>query len=263
MKKLISYVKQFVAEFKKLFREYDSLKDPVSIEKRQEQKAFIVTGLVFLVPIALILILLRQPLLALLRVLLLTVPIGVVFWLLIKSADMMDNAEPQHPVISYPVFRGFQPGSNYCQAAIIDEEFKDIADFFDSCYFDHFVDQVKWNCVIYVFRIRPKKDMPVSYELLDLIQHICEKKASVFFSENGLYRVYSNVVACNFGHNVLQIAFAYNPQGEAQIVKLRNEAYRQWHQKQAQDNASASGTMTEDVPEIPLEDENASEQDKR
>ena len=104
--------------------------------------------------------------------------------------------------------------------------------------------------------------MPVSYELLDLIQHICEKKASVFFSENGLYRVYSNVVACNFGHNVLQIAFAYNPQGEAQIVKLRNEAYRQWHQKQDQDNASASGTMTEDVPEIPLEDENASEQDK-
>ena len=46
MKKLISYVKQFVAEFKELFREYDSLKDPVSIEKRQEQKAFIVTGLV-------------------------------------------------------------------------------------------------------------------------------------------------------------------------------------------------------------------------
>ena len=33
MKKLISYVKQFVAEFKELFREYDSLKDPVSIEK--------------------------------------------------------------------------------------------------------------------------------------------------------------------------------------------------------------------------------------
>lgn len=64
MKKLISYVKQFVAEFKELFREYDSLKDPVSIEKRQEQKAFIVTGLVFLVPIALILILLRQPPLA-------------------------------------------------------------------------------------------------------------------------------------------------------------------------------------------------------
>ena len=47
MKKLISYVKQFVAEFKELFREYDSLKDPVSIEKRQEQKAFIVTGLDF------------------------------------------------------------------------------------------------------------------------------------------------------------------------------------------------------------------------
>ena len=147
MKKLISYVKQFVAEFKELFREYDSLKDPVSIEKRQEQKAFIVTGLVFLVPIALILILLRQPLLALLRVLLLTVPIGVVFWLLIKSADMMDT-EPQHPVISYPVFRGFQPGSNYCQAAIINEEFKEIADFFDSCYFDHFVDKINWNCVI-------------------------------------------------------------------------------------------------------------------
>ena len=104
--------------------------------------------------------------------------------------------------------------------------------------------------------------MPVSYELLDLIQHICEKKASVFFSECELYRVYSNVVACNLGHNVLQIAFAYNPQGEAQIVKLRNEAYRQWHQKQAQDNASTSGTMTEDVPEIPLEDENASEQDR-
>lgn len=262
MKKLISYVKQFVAEFKELFREYDSLKDPVSIEKRQEQKAFIVTGLVFLVPIALILILLRQPLLALLRVLLLTVPIGVVFWLLIKSADMMDT-EPQHPGISYPVFRGFQPGSNYCQAAIIDEEFKEIADFFDSCYFDHFVDKINWNCVVYVFRIRPKKEMQISYELLDLIQHICEKKASVFFSECELYRVYSNVVACNFGHNVLQIAFAYNPQGEAQIIKLRNEAYRQWHQKQAQDNASASGTMTEDVPEIPLEDENASEQDKR
>lgn len=262
MKKLISYVKQFVAEFKELFREYDSLKDPVSIEKRQEQKAFIVTGLVFLVPIALILILLRQPLLALLRVLLLTVPIGVVFWLLIKSADMMDT-EPQHPVISYPVFRGFQPGSNYCQAAIIDEEFKEIADFFDSCYFDHFVDKINWNCVVYVFRIRPKKEMQISYELLDLIQHICEKKASVFFSECELYRVYSNVVACNFGHNVLQIAFAYNPQGEAQIINLRNEAYRQWHQKQAQDNASASGTMTEDVPEIPLEDENASEQDKR
>ena len=84
----------------------------------------------------------------------------------------------------------------------------------------------------------------------------------MFFSENGLYRVYSNIVACNFGHNVLQIAFAYNPQGEAQIVKLRNEAYRQWHQKQDQDNAPASGTLTEDVPEIPLEDENASEQDK-
>ena len=67
MKKLISYVKQFVAEFKELFREYDSLKDPVSIEKRQEQKAFIVTALVFLVPIVLILILLRQPLLALLQ----------------------------------------------------------------------------------------------------------------------------------------------------------------------------------------------------
>ena len=176
---------------------------------------------------------------------------------------MMDNAEPQHPVISYPVFRGFQPGSNYCQAAIIDEEFKEIADFFDSCYFDHFVDKINWNCVVYVFRIRPKKEMQISYELLDLIQHICEKKASVFFSECELYRVYSNVVACNLGHNVLQIAFAYNPQGEAQIIKLRNEAYRQWHQKQTQDNASASGTMTEDVPEIPLEDENASEQDKR
>ena len=126
-----------------------------------------------------------------LRVLLLTVPIGVVFWLLIKSADDDGHGATASSDLLSRLFRGFQPGSNYCQAAIIDEEFKDIADFFDSCYFDHFVDQVKWNCVIYVFRIRPKKDMPVSYELLDLIQHICEKKASVFFSENGLYRVYS------------------------------------------------------------------------
>lgn len=38
MKKLISYVKQFVAEFKELFREYDSLKDPVSIEKGRNRK---------------------------------------------------------------------------------------------------------------------------------------------------------------------------------------------------------------------------------
>ena len=81
-----------------------------------------------------------------------------------------------------------------------------------------------------------------------------------FFREWTLSGLFKCLVACNLGHNVLQIAFAYNPQGEAQIVKLRNEAYRQWHQKQDQDNAS--GTMTEDVPEIPLENENASEQDK-
>lgn len=261
MEKLLEFIKAFIGQFIAVFQDYRE-QAPISPEKRKEWKAAIVTAGVFFVPTALILLMFREPLGALFRVLILMAPICIVFFLLAKSADMMDKAEPQHPVISYPVFRGFQPGSNYCQAAIVDEEFKEIADFFDSCYFDHFIDRVNWNCVIYIFRIRPKKDMPVSYELLDLIQHICEKKASVFFSENGLYRVYSNVVACNLGHNVLQIAFAYNPQGEAQIVKLRNEAYRQWHQKQDQDNAPASGTMTEDVPEIPLEDENASEQDK-
>lgn len=262
MEKLLEFIKMFIGQLRAVFQDYREL-NPVSPEKRKEREAAIVTAGVFLIPTVLILILFREPLGALFRVLILMAPICIVFFLLVKSADMMDKAEPQHPVISYPVFRGFQPGSNYCQAAIIDEEFKELADFFDSCYFDHFIDQMNWNCVVYVFRIHPKKDMPASYELLTLIQHICEKKASVFFSENGLYRVYSNVVACNLGHNVLQIAFAYNPQGEAQIVKLRNEAYRQWHQNQAQDNASASGTMTEAVPEIPLEDENASEQDKR
>ena len=103
--------------------------------------------------------------------------------------------------------------------------------------------------------------MEISYELIDLIQHVCEKLASVFFSEYGLHRVYSDVVACTFTrNNKLLIAFATNPQGEAQIVNLRNQVYQQWHKK-ASGNEGSSKTMTENVPEIPPE-ETASSKEK-
>lgn len=156
MEKLLEFIKTFIGQFIAVFQDYQE-QAPISPEKRKERKAAIVTAGVFFVPTALILLMFREPLGALFRVLILMAPICIVFFLLAKSADMMDKAEPQHPVIFYPVFRGFQPGSNYCQAAIVDEEFKEIADFFDSCYFDHFVDRVNWNCVIYIFRIRPKR----------------------------------------------------------------------------------------------------------
>ena len=115
MEKLLEFIKAFIGQFIAVFQDYRE-QAPISPEKRKERKAAIVTAGVFFVPTALILLMFREPLGALFRVLILMAPICIVFFLLAKSADMMDNAEPQHPVISYPVFRGFQPGSNYYQA---------------------------------------------------------------------------------------------------------------------------------------------------
>ena len=147
MEKLLEFIKAFIGQFIAVFQDYRE-QAPISPEKRKERKAAIVTAGVFFVPTALILLMFREPLGALFRVLILMAPICIVFFLLAKSADMMDNAEPQHPVISYPVFRGFQPGSNYYQAAIIDEEFKEIADFFDSCYFEIISQTFFYTCFI-------------------------------------------------------------------------------------------------------------------
>lgn len=258
MEKLLKFIKSFIAQFIAVFQDYREL-NPISPEKRKAREAAIVTACVFLIPAALILILFQEPLGALFRVFLLIAPIGIVFFILIKSAELMDKAAPQQSVICYPVFRGFQPGSNYCQAAIVNDEFKEIAQFFESCYFDNMVDRKDWNCVVYTFQIRTGKEL--SYELIDLIQHICEKKAAEFFSEYGIYCIYSDIVACTFGHNKLLIAFAYNPQGELQIVNLRNQVYQKWHRKSSGDGGSMSNTMTENVPDIPIEEIAASNEE--
>lgn len=224
-------------------------------------KAVIATVLVFGTPTVLLAIMFREPLLAFFKFLVLLSPAIIVYLLLAKSADLMDKGTPQQLSVSYPVFRGFQPGSNYCQAALVNEEFKEIADYFESCYFDNFVERKDLNCVVYTFQIRTRKGMELSYELIDLIQHVCEKLASVFFTEYGLYRVYSDVVACTFTrNNKLLIAFATNPQGEAQIVNLRNQVYQQWHKK-ASGNEGSSKTMTENVPEIPPEETASSKEE--
>ena len=100
MEKLLEFIKTFIGQFIAVFQDYRE-QAPISPEKRKERKAAIVTAGVFFVPTALILLMFREPLGALFRVLILMAPISIVFFLLAKSADMMDKAEPQHPVISY------------------------------------------------------------------------------------------------------------------------------------------------------------------
>lgn len=267
MKKFIQRLKQILSEWKDAFQEYDCIKEEETHPSNEDGWTMLFFALVFILLIAAFIIVFRQQLLALLSVIALVVIPGFIFWLLYKSADLMDKAEPKQPLICYPVFRGFQPGSNYCQSAIVNEEFKEIAACFESCYLDHLTNNTTWNCAVYSFKIRPRMEMPLSYELIDLVQQLCEKKASVFFSECGLYRPYSDIVACTFYHDTLQIAFAYNQEGEAQIVKLRNYTYQQWHRKPPQNGGDASTAMSEEVPEIPPDKKSAgsedSEEDKK
>lgn len=263
MKGIMQRVKQILNEWKEVFQEYDRIKEEETHPSNEEGRTMIFMALILILPITAFIIVFRQQLLALLSVIALVVIPGFIFWLLYKSADLMDKVEPKQPVICYPVFRGFQPGSNYCQSAIVNEEFKEIAACFESCYFDHLTNNTTWNCAVYSFKIRPRIEMPLSYELIDLVQQLCEKKASVFFSECGLYRPYSDIVACTFFHDTLQIAFAYNQEGEAQIVKLRNYTYQQWHRKPPQNGGTASAAMSEEVPEIPPDKESTDSEDSK
>ena len=135
MEKLLEFIKAFIGQFIAVFQDYRE-QAPISPEKRKEWKAAIVTAGVFFVPTALILLMFREPLGALFRVLILMAPICIVFFLLAKSADMMDKAEPQHPVISIPDFRVFRLETNISKAAFVDEGFRGLQVFFDGCSFN-------------------------------------------------------------------------------------------------------------------------------
>lgn len=180
---------------------------------------------------------------------LLFLPVLLLIALLLRYALKAEETGKLQTAISYPVYFGFTSNGCY-HAAEINRVFGEVEKYFANCYFHRFEQFDRTNLIRYEFKFIESVEFPVCYELVELIQSICEKILAEQFIEYGITADYSSVVVCAMkpGKNIMQLGFAYSSFGEKYIINLRNQVYKAWHKDD--ENGSQPPTMTEVVPDI-------------
>lgn len=131
---------------------------------------------------------------------------------------------------AYPVYFGHN-GITW-NVEKINEEFHEIEKCFQSCYFTYVNEQI--NIIEYYFCFLPKRELPVSYDLIRLIQRMGEKMAARNLQQYGISTIYENMVGCEIQGECLKLTFAKNENGLAYVASLQNGVYRNYHTPQYQ-----------------------------
>ena len=130
--------------------------------------------------------------------------------------------------VEYPVYFGY---NGTCWViSDLSVAFREMEKYFLVLYLEN-IDYPRDSIITYQFRFVPRKEIQVSYELIQILQRIGEKMVARSCQQWGIRASYDSLVACNIQEteSCLRITFARNSFGIPYIGMLRNAAYRDYH----------------------------------
>lgn len=236
LKKLKNTVTEFCKSFRTVWLEYEK-EYPTDYKK----VLIIVVSIILFVLLAAAF---KEPIAAIVRCLCYSVALLIVVAPTVTFLRGMYHkyCTPSAPSV-YPVYFGH---NGVCwNIENIDKEFHEIESCFQTCYPMLPYEQV--NTIEYYFRFLPKREMPVSYELIQLIQRMGEKMAARKFQQIGLSGKFENVVACDIKGECLRLMFAKNEKGIISVTSMQNIVYHSYHMPQYQADPTMEETMEDDI----------------
>ena len=132
---------------------------------------------------------------------------------------------PEQSTVLFPVYLGFEGGRIIPHLA--DQIFGSLYGRFDTCYFSNWCEAA--NHLTYAFKCVLRPDMPLDYNLIQLLQKQTEGILSRELSENGIVGANcQNLVAVDIVHDTMYITFAKNTQGIQEVINLQNRVRQKY-----------------------------------
>ncbi len=144
----------------------------------------------------------------------------------------------EQPPVLFPVYLAFENGRILPHLA--DEIFHDLYGRFEACHYVNFCESA--NRLVYSFKCIPRRDMPVDYDFIQLLQRQTEGILSRELSMNGWNPANcQDMTAVDILHDTMYITFAKNMQGVSEVISIQNSV----RQKYLDDHTPSSGGLTD------------------
>lgn len=214
---MINFIKNILVHFKKCTQQF---KEDCKKSKGNAIRdiSLLSLGLILTVAVLYVLFCIGKYLLAGVLLLLIFVP-GLDKWLENKLSG--NSAQ----VSTYPVY----VGSNGMRVLphLVSDAFANFDKYFSVCYLDNFWENT--THMFYRFQYREKPGMPISYDLLMILQKEAERVLSSHLREFGLFLPCEDMTVVDIQSGFLIVAYAKDAVGVQETIRQQEVIRRKYH----------------------------------